>query len=65
MLTTSSQFSLNETRIGTLQCKGLQSPLLFVAMLLHGDIGYNETIVRQEDGSLKLIAEQNPMNAPG
>ena len=41
------------------------SPLLFVAMLLHGDIGYNETIVRQEDGSLKLIAEQNPMNAPG
>ena len=36
-----------------------------MAMLLHGDIGYNETIVRQEDGSLKLIAEQNPMNAPG
>ena len=60
-------------KLGTLLCKGLKPPVVrgHAAAWRYwldafGHCGpYKETIVNQEDGSRKLVAEGNPMNAPG
>ena len=60
-------------KLRTLQCKGFKPPVARGHATARqywldafGHCGhYKETIVRQEDGSNKLIAEGNPLNAPG